>query len=86
MSKPDLEDIDIINIVQLAAKKESAEALGESEEKIEKEIIKRMSEKALNWYLNNIVPVAGRPNTKAKWEKIRNNKQKNPIDKKSNRN
>lgn len=74
MSKPDLEDIDIINIVQLAAKKESAEALGESEEKIEKEIIKRMSEKALNWYLNNIVPVVGRQNTKAKWEKIRNNK------------
>lgn len=74
MSKPDLEDVDIINIVQLAARKESAEVTGESEDEIEKQIIKRMSDKALDWYLHNIVPVVGRPYMKEKWEKIRKNK------------
>lgn len=74
MSKLDLEDIDIINIVQLAARKESAEVTGESEDEIEKEIVKRMSDKALNWYLHHIVPVVGRPYMKEKWDIIRKNK------------
>ena len=48
MSKPDLEDVDIINIVQLAARKESAEVTGESEDEIEKQI------KELDFWSNSL--------------------------------
>ena len=67
MSKPDLEDVDIINIAQLWA------AVA-TDDPYQKEIMTRMSDKALDWYLHNIVPVVGRPYIKEKWEKIRKNK------------
>lgn len=57
MSKPDLDDIDIINIVQLS----SCSKVPMSEEQIRqwnKTIMARMSDNAENWYIRNIIPVS----------------------------
>ena len=72
MAKIILEDEDIIDIVQLSARQETADISGEKVDNVEKEIVSRMSDKALDWYLNHIIPMAGRKFTKEKWNKIRN--------------
>lgn len=57
MSKPDLDDIDIINIVQLSY----CSKVPMSEEQIRqwnKTIMARMSDNAENWYIHNIIPVS----------------------------
>lgn len=72
MAKILLNDEEIIDIVQLASRQEIANNTEEKIDSVEAEIIKRMSEKSLNWYINNIVPVVGRPILKKKWSEIRN--------------
>lgn len=57
MAKVDLDDIDIIDIVQLA----SCSEIPMSEEQIKnwnKTIMSRMSDKAEDWYIHNIIPVS----------------------------
>lgn len=71
MAKVILEDEDIIDIVQLSDRQETAGISGEKVDNIEKEIVSRMSDEALDWYLNHIIPMAGRKFTQEKWNKIR---------------
>ena len=74
MSKVIMDDVDIVNIAQLAARKNTASEIGENSETLEREIVKRMSDKALNWYLHNLIPMVGRPQTKKKWTEWRQSK------------
>ena len=63
MAKSNLDDIDIINIVQLA----SCSTVPMSEEQIKtwnKTIMARMSDEAEDWYIQNIIPVVGRQHYK----------------------
>ena len=71
MAKIVLEDEDIIDIVQLSARQETADISGEKVDDVEKEIVLRMSDEALDWYLSHIIPVSGRKFTQEKWNKIR---------------
>ena len=57
MAKVNLDDSDIIDIVQLA----SCSKVPMSEEQIKnwnKTIMARMSDKAEDWYIHNIIPVS----------------------------
>lgn len=74
MGKIILDDIDIVNIAQLAARNNTANATGKNVETIEKQIVTRMSDKALDWYLKNLIPAVGRPQMKEKWTKWRQSK------------
>ena len=71
MGKVIMDDADIINIAQLTAKHGISNVTGEKVENIEKQIVMRMSDRALDWYLKNMVPVVGRPILKDKWAKWR---------------
>lgn len=71
MAKITFDDKDIIDIVQLGARQEISDNTGESFDKVEADIVKRMSDKALDWYLTHIVPMVGRSILKKKWDKIR---------------
>lgn len=75
MAKVIFDDEDLIDIVQLSARQEISDNTGESFDKVEADIVKRMSDKALDWYLNHIIPVVGRPILKKKWDKIRNSQK-----------
>jgi len=68
MSKPDLENVDIINIAQLWA------AVA-TDDPYQKEIMARMSDKAIDWYIHNLVPVVGRPTIKYQFEEIKKSKK-----------
>lgn len=75
MAKVDLDDTDIVDIVQLA----SCVSVPMTEEQMQnwnKDIMARMSDKAENWYINNIIPVVGRPYIKDKFDKAKGRKQK----------
>lgn len=74
MGKIIMDDEDIVNIAQLAARKNTANAIGESSDTLEKQIVMRMSDKALNWYLQNLIPAVGRPQMKEKWTGWRKSK------------
>ena len=71
MGKVIMDDVDIVNIAQLAARSNTANVTGEKTETIEKQIVMRMSDKALDWYLHNLIPVVGRPQMKEKWTEWR---------------
>lgn len=71
MAKIILNDEDIIDIVQLSARQETADISQEDVDSIEEEIVSRMSDEALNWYINHIIPIAGRKSIQEKWNKIR---------------
>ena len=67
MGKVIMDDIDIINIAQLWA-------TVAQDDPYQKEIMKRMSDKAVDWYIHNLVPVVGRPTIKYQFEEIRKSK------------
>ena len=67
-------DDELVDIVQLGSRQEISDATGESFDKIEADIVKRMTDKSLDWYLNHIVPIVGRPILKEKWDNIRSKK------------
>lgn len=67
MSRVDLEDVDVINIAQLWA-------TVAQDDPYQKEIMKRMSDKAVDWYIHNLVPVVGRPTIKYQFGEIRKSK------------
>jgi len=71
MGKVIMDDVDIVNIAQLAARKSTAEVTGQNSETLEREIVMRMSDRALDWYLSNLIPIVGRPQTKQKWAEWR---------------
>lgn len=71
MAKIVLEDEDIVDIIQLASRQETAEISGEDIDNVESEIVSRMSNEAIEWYINHIIPMAGRKFTREKWDKIR---------------
>jgi hypothetical protein len=72
MAKIVLDDQDILDIVQLASRQETAEVSGEDIDNIEEGIVSRMSDEALSWYITHIIPIAGRKFTQEKWSKFRN--------------
>ena len=67
MGKVIMDDVDIINIAQLCA-------TVAQDDPYQKEIMKRMSDKAVDWYIHNLVPVVGRPTIKYQFEEIRKSK------------
>lgn len=71
MAKIVLEDEDIVDIIQLASRQETAEISGEDIDNVESEIVSRMSDEAIEWYINHIIPMVGRKFTREKWDKIR---------------
>lgn len=67
MSKVIMDDVDIVNLIQLGASREV-------NDRYQKDIVKRMSDKAINWYIQNMVPVVGRKTVKAQFDEIRKQK------------
>lgn len=64
MGKVIMDDVDIINIAQLWA-------TIATDDPDQKKIMARMSDKAVDWYIHNLVPTVGRPKVRAQFEKLR---------------
>lgn len=68
-----LDDIDIIDIVQLASRVQ-VPMTEEQMQNWNKTIMTRMSDKAEDWYIKHIIPVVGRPYIKDKFNKAKGRK------------
>lgn len=71
MAKNIFDDKEIVDMIQLGSRHQVSENVGEDVDQVEKEIVQRMSDKSLNWYLSHMVPISGRPILKKKWSKFR---------------
>ena len=64
MAKVIMDDVDIVNIAQLCL-------AVQNDDPFQKEIVRRMSDRAADWYIRNMVPTVGRPKVKARFEEFR---------------
>lgn len=64
MGKVVMDDVDIINIAQLCI-------AVSKDDPYQKEIVKRMSDRAADWYIKNMIPTVGRPKVRSQFDEIR---------------